>query len=65
MEWITTAISFVTNNIGTILQVVGAFAALAMLTPNKADDKFVAGVLKVINVLGANVGKAANNSESK
>lgn len=65
MEWITVAISFITNNIAIILQVIGAFAALAMLTPNTADDKIVAGILKAVNVLGGNIGNAANDSEAK
>lgn len=41
-------------------QFIGIAAAIATLTPNEADNKVVDGLLKIINVLGANVGKAKN-----
>ena len=43
-----------------ILLTVGAFAAIATLTPNKTDDKIMQRVLDFINMLGMNFGKAAN-----
>jgi hypothetical protein len=63
MEWITQIVGWVTLNIATILQVVGAFAAIAVLTPNKTDDKWIQFILDAINKLGLNVGKAANKDE--
>tara|TARA_Y100000817_G_scaffold205588_1_gene161142 strand:+ start:1542 stop:1727 length:186 start_codon:yes stop_codon:yes gene_type:complete len=54
-----------TGNMGQIVeiltQVVGVAALVATLTPNESDDKIVGFVLKVVNVLGANVGKASND----
>jgi len=41
--------------------VVGSFALIATLTPNETDDKVVNILLKVINFLGANFGKAKND----
>tara|TARA_Y100000356_G_C11121248_1_gene214926 strand:+ start:295 stop:480 length:186 start_codon:yes stop_codon:yes gene_type:complete len=56
---------FLTGNMGQIVeiltQVVGVAALVATLTPNESDDKIVGFVLKVVNVLGANVGKASND----
>ena len=46
-----------------ILLTVGAFAAIATLTPNKTDDKIMQRVLDFINMLGMNFGKAANPKE--
>lgn len=63
MEWIQGAIAWVTGHIDVLLQVVGAFAALATLTPNKSDDKIVQAALDGINFLGANLGKAKNPKE--
>ena len=56
---------FLTGNMGQIVeiltQVVGVAALVATLIPNESDDKIVGFVLKVVNVLGANVGKASND----
>ena len=56
---------FLTGNMGQsveiLTQVVGVAALVATLTPNESDDKIVGFVLKVVNVLGANVGKASND----
>jgi len=43
--------------------VVGSFALIAALTPNKSDDKIVQWLLDIVNFLGANIGKAANKKE--
>jgi len=40
--------------------VVGTFAMIAVVTPNKTDDKIVQLLLDIVNFLGANVGKAKN-----
>lgn len=55
-EWLTVWIPI-------ILQIVGAFAAIATLTPNKTDDRIVQWLLDIVNFLGANFGKAKNNNE--
>ena len=52
-EWITSWVPLV-------LQVVGAFAAVATITPNKTDDKIVQFLLDLVNFLGGNLGKAKN-----
>ncbi|MBT3196981.1 MAG: hypothetical protein HN842_05220 [Gammaproteobacteria bacterium] len=46
--------------VDVVLQVVGAFSAVAALTPNKSDDLIAAKLLRVINLIGMNVGKAKN-----
>lgn len=43
--------------------VVGVCAIIAAATPNKADDKVVDTLLKIVNFLGANFGKAKNAPE--
>jgi len=40
--------------------IVGGFSVLATMTPNSADNKVVDMIMRVINLLGANVGKAKN-----
>jgi len=40
--------------------IVGTFALIATLTPNKADDKIAQWLLNTVNLLGANIGKAKN-----
>lgn len=47
--------------VSIILAAVGGFAMVATATPNESDNKLVDKVYKFINVLGANVGKAAND----
>ena len=47
--------------IKVIVLLVGVAALVATLTPNESDDKIVSFVLKVVNVLGANVGKDSND----
>ena len=42
---------------------VGTFALIAAVTSNKTDDKIVNFLLKAINFLGANFGKAKNVDE--
>ena len=60
MEWIAIAVTWFASNVNTIVEVIGAAAIVATLTPNKSDDAIVAWILKVVNFLGANVGKAEN-----
>lgn len=46
--------------IPTVLQIVGAAAVIATITPNKNDDKIVQFILDLLNFLGANINKAKN-----
>jgi len=41
--------------------IVGGFAVIASLTPNKSDDRIVQMILDIVNFLGANFGKAKND----
>lgn len=45
------------------LQIVGAAAIVATLTPTDADNKVVALVSKLVHALGANFGKAKNGGK--
>tara|TARA_Y100000817_G_C16380450_1_gene334514 strand:+ start:31 stop:219 length:189 start_codon:yes stop_codon:yes gene_type:complete len=56
---------FTSANISAILeivvQIVGVASLVATLTPNENDNKAVDFVLNIVNMLGANVGKASND----
>ena len=57
MEWFTSN----WESLFVILtQVVGVAALVATLTPNTSDNNAVDFVLNIINMLGANVGRAKN-----
>ena len=51
--------------IGVALQIIGAAAAVAALTPTPKDDKIISQILgivkKVADILGMNVGNAKND----
>ena len=57
-------ISYVMENYMQMLTavggIVGGFAVIASMTPNKSDDRIVQMILDVVNFLGANFGKAKN-----
>ena len=44
-----------------VIQLVGVASLIATMTPNEADNKAVDFVLNIVNMLGANVGKASND----
>ena len=44
-----------------VTSVVGLFALIATLTPNTSDNAFADGLLRLVNTLGANIGKAKNS----
>jgi len=44
-----------------VVQLVGVASLVATMTPNEADNKAVDFVLNIVNMLGANVGKASND----
>ncbi len=50
----------VTQYVTIILAIVGLFSAIAVVTPNKSDDRFVQTLLSFINTFGANFGNAKN-----
>lgn len=54
---------FVIQYLPIAIAVVGTFSAIAVVTPNKADDRIVQVLLDIINFLGANLGKAKNANE--
>lgn len=41
--------------------IVGGFAVLATMTKNESDNRVVDFLMKTINFLGANVGRARNS----
>jgi hypothetical protein len=47
--------------VAILLQVVGAFSVVATMTENKSDNTIADFLLRVVNTLGANVGKASNS----
>jgi hypothetical protein len=53
----------ITQWLPVVTSVVGSFALIATMTPNKTDDKIVQFLLDIINFLGGNVGKAKNSEE--
>jgi|TARA_R110000803_G_scaffold93509_2_gene161013 hypothetical protein len=57
MDWLTLNIS---NIIEIALELVGAFAVIATMTPNANDNKIADGLLKFLNMLGGNFGNAKN-----
>ena len=48
--------------LSAVLQIVGAFSLIATLTPNKVDDRIAQVLMDIVNFLGANIGKAKNNT---
>jgi hypothetical protein len=56
---------FLTEHAGSLIQlltsIIGAFAIIATMTPNEADNRIADWLLKLINLLGANIGKASNS----
>lgn len=46
--------------LSAITSIVGGFSVLASMTPNNADNVIVDRLMKVINFMGANFGKAKN-----
>tara|TARA_R100001082_G_scaffold99029_1_gene67548 strand:+ start:304 stop:489 length:186 start_codon:yes stop_codon:yes gene_type:complete len=58
MEWLTTNGSGILE---ILVQVIGVASLVATMTPNQADNKAVDFILNIVNMLGANVGKASND----
>ena len=57
---------FLGGNLTTIMEiltsVVGLFALIATLTPNTSDNAIADSLLRAVNTLGANIGRARNSS---
>lgn len=58
--WLPEAIGEVLKWSSVITSIIGVFALIATKTKNTADNKIAAFLLKAINWLGANCGKAKN-----
>lgn len=63
MDVIMEVWNWVSTNWTIVLEIVGFFALVATMTPNQTDDEIMNHVMKAINFLGANLGKAANDPE--
>lgn len=48
------------ENIELLLAIIGVVSIIATRTPNKVDNKIVNVLLKAINYVGMNFGKAKN-----
>lgn len=57
-----TLINYIIDNkdtlIGTLTAIVAAASAIAALTPTPTDDGFVAKLLKIVDFLALNIGRA-------
>ena len=53
-------IDFLDKWLPIAIQVVGSFAVLATVTPNKVDNKIAQFLMDLVNFLGGNLGKAKN-----
>lgn len=60
-ELLTWLVSNAETAVGGLISVVGGFALLATLTPNRSDDRIVQIILDVVNFLGANLGRSKND----
>jgi len=60
MEMLTSFVDAWPNWISGIAGLISACAVLAALTPTKSDDRIVGWLLRIINVVGINVGRAKN-----
>ena len=58
---ISNVVGFLQTYWAPLTSFIGSFALLATITANKTDDKIMNYVLKAINFLGANIGKAKND----
>ena len=60
MEQILHILNVIVGYLPEALAIVGAFALIAVKTPNKVDDKIGQVLMDIINFLGANFGKSKN-----
>lgn len=57
-------IDFIQLWIPKALIVIGVFATIATITPNKSDDRIVQFLEDLVNFLGGNIGKAKNGDSA-
>tara|TARA_R110000824_G_scaffold17145_11_gene70079 strand:+ start:2489 stop:2665 length:177 start_codon:yes stop_codon:yes gene_type:complete len=57
MDWI---VGNAGNMVDIALKIIGAFAVIATMTPNESDNKIADGLMRLVNMLGANFGKSSN-----
>lgn len=60
MDSIINIINTLPNWVHHVTLLITAAAGLATLTPTKSDDKAIAMLLRVVNMVGLNFGKARN-----
>jgi hypothetical protein len=60
MEVVINILSKLQEWLPAITGLIASCAAIAALTPSKADDVVVQKILDFINVVGLNIGKAKN-----
>ena len=63
MDQIMGIINIVVGWLPEVLAVIGAFALIAIKTPNKVDDKIGQVLMDIVNFLGANFGQAKNKDD--
>ena len=61
MDWI---ISNLNEIVGVLTKAVALAAAISAVTPGTGDNKIVSFLLKIVNVIGLNVGKAKNATDA-
>jgi len=59
MDW-ANILNVIGDWIPGILMTIGGFSMLATLTANDTDNKICKWLLKIVNLIGMNFGKAAN-----
>jgi len=60
MNWMMSLLSTLPDWVHHVTLLITAAAGMATLTPTKSDDKAIAMVLRVVNMVGLNFGKARN-----
>jgi hypothetical protein len=60
MDWIMNILTMLPDWVHHVTLLITAAAGMATLTPTKSDDKAIAMVLRVVNMVGLNFGKARN-----
>ena len=60
MDWIVNVINTIPNWVHHVTLLITAMAGIATLTPTKTVDRALSMVLRVVNMVGLNFGKARN-----
>ncbi len=61
MDWI---ISNLNEIVGVLTKAVALAAAISAVTPGTVDNRVVAFLMKIVNVIGLNVGSAKNATDA-